>query len=118
MGSWTASVMPVGVGVFPQLALDPGTGLLVLAYGSLSYPRNSVAVVWSSDAGVTWSNEVVLHEEFTTGYTSLQAMGGGRFLLLADRTPTQVGCGGAGACDPRCDSIGAAFSIGAVQLQF
>merc|ERR1712070_382536 len=99
------------------MALDPSTGIVVLSYGGLGYPRYGLAIMWSHDHGVSWSNEMVLHQEFSTGYSSLLRVKPGRFVLLSDHTPTQVGCGGTG-CAPSCSQMGAAFSVVAYSIDF
>ena len=100
-----------GVGVFPRLAFDPVTNVLLLSYGSLSYPRRGHALLASTDGGYSWAKELATDSLLTSGYTWLVRTGPGKFLWAVDSTPPQAGCGGS-ACDSRCAPMGEAFWAG------
>eukprot|EP01048_Picozoa_sp_COSAG05_P006114 COSAG05_NODE_382_length_10509_cov_8.360519_4_plen_137_part_00 len=99
------------VGVFPRLAFDPVTNVLLLSYGSLSYPRRGHGLLASTDGGLSWGDELQTDSLLTSGYGWLLRTGPGRFLWAVDAAPPQAGCGGT-SCDPRCSPMGEAFWVG------
>eukprot|EP01047_Picozoa_sp_COSAG01_P044206 COSAG01_NODE_3981_length_5461_cov_4.420268_1_plen_139_part_00 len=111
--TWSSEMMKPGqgVGVFPRLAFDPVANVLLLSYGSLSYPRRGHALLASSDFGRTWTPELGSDSLLTSGYTWLTRIGPGKFLWAVDSSPPQPGCGGS-SCDPRCAPMGEAFWTG------
>eukprot|EP01043_Picozoa_sp_COSAG02_P016348 COSAG02_NODE_716_length_18084_cov_101.241145_11_plen_535_part_00 len=111
--SWSSSMMAQGqgVGVLPRLAYDPVTNVLLLSYGSLSYPRRGHGLLASTDFGHSWIQEVHVDSLLTSGYTWLARVGPGKFVIALDAAPPQSGCGDS-ACDPRCSPMGEAFWVG------
>ncbi|MBX7256494.1 MAG: glycoside hydrolase [Candidatus Hydrogenedentes bacterium] len=74
-------------GCFPRMALSDG--VLALTYGGLAYPRWGNCVVFSTDGGETWTDEINFAPNMTTGYTDVLAIGSRKFLCVFDCTPPQ-----------------------------
>lgn len=115
--TWRSAMMAPdqGVGVLPRLAFDPVTNVLLLSYGSLSYPRRGHGLLTSTDSGMSWGAERQIDSMLTSGYTWLTRVGPGKFVLALDAAPPQSGCGGP-ACDPRCSPMGEAFWVGVATI--
>lgn len=76
-------------GIDSSLAYDPTYGVLVMAYGGLTYPRKGIAVQYSLDAGNRWSAPINVADEegFTDGNVFVGRVGPGRFTLVYSVSP-------------------------------
>ena len=70
-------------GCFPRMAFDGK--ILALTYGGLAYPRWDNCISFSTDGGVSWTEEINF-AFFTTGYTDILALAPGKFLAVFDCT--------------------------------
>jgi hypothetical protein len=75
-------------GCFPRLAKSDG--ILALSYGGgAGALRWGNFVCFSFDNGKTWTDEVNVGPFLSTGYTSIVAIGPGKFVVFFDCTPPQ-----------------------------
>ena len=74
-------------GCFPRMAISDG--LLALTYGGVAYPRWGNCVIFCTDKGKTWTEEINFAPFLTTGYTDILASGPKTFLCVFDCTPPQ-----------------------------
>ena len=74
-------------GCFPRMAFDGN--VLALTYGGLAYPRWGNCVSFSTDGGVSWTEEILFGPFFTTGYTDIITLAPGKFLAVFDCAPPQ-----------------------------
>lgn len=84
--TWTRKFIADRGGIDSHFAADDDEdpGVLVIAYGGLTYPRKGVAIQYSTDSGDNWSDPINVSEEegFTEGLTFLTHVSDGKFLLV------------------------------------
>jgi len=85
---WTRPLaMHEARGCMPQLAYDGE--ILALSSGALHYPRWGNGIVFSLDAGRTWTELINYAPFFTSGYGSLLSIAPGRWLAVFDYAAPQ-----------------------------
>ena len=86
--SWSKPV-PAGtaVGAWPQM-LALSNGVLALSYGRLTRPSQGNSIIFSTDGGQTWTNEVSIFPGLSTGYTSIVETEPNKILYVFDAVTT------------------------------
>jgi hypothetical protein len=90
--TWSKSKpMREACGCFPRTAVSSlsGKDIVALSYGGLAYPRWGNCIKFSTDGGITWTDEINYAPFFSTGYTDILSLAPGKFMCVFDCTPPQ-----------------------------
>ena len=79
----TPTPMETARGACPRLILL-SNGVLALSYGRLARPTQGDSIIFSSDGGRTWTNEVAIYRGLSSGYTTMVETAPGRILYVFD----------------------------------
>lgn len=75
-------------GIYPTVAFDSSTGVLLVVAAGSRFPWRGTQVAYSADFGETWARvEGLCNEQVpTSGRSSVSARGAGKFTVLLDET--------------------------------